>query len=104
MEIQLSDRVDYLLYVLTLCLVARIYNLTKFASRFHRTLCGNMYKVDHQTLSYVKILSKTRLLQFFLTGYRSRREDQSCESPADCNSGARSCLFDHKQGRLRREL
>ena len=52
METQLLDRVNYLLYVLALCLVARIYNLTKFA-RFDRA------QSDHQALSYVKVLSKT---------------------------------------------
>ena len=45
--------------VLTLCLVAPIYNLTKFAC-FHKAQSGNMCKVDHQVLSYVKVLSETQ--------------------------------------------
>ena len=45
METQLSDRVNYLLYVLTLSLVARTYNLMKFAL-FHRAQSGNMCKDD----------------------------------------------------------
>ena len=56
----LSDRGDYLLYVLTLCLIARMYNLTKFA-RLHRTQSGNMCKLDHRALSHVKVLSETHL-------------------------------------------
>ena len=37
-------------------------DLTKFA-RFHEAQSGNMGKVDHQALSYVKVLSETRLLR-----------------------------------------
>ena len=43
-----------------MCLVARIYNLTKFA-RFHKPQSDNMCKVYHQTLSYVEVLSETQL-------------------------------------------
>ena len=60
METQLSDQVYYLLYVLTLFLVACIYNLAKFA-QFHKAESGNMRKVDYQALPYIKILSKTQL-------------------------------------------
>ena len=35
---------------MTLCLVARIYNFTKFA-RFHNIQSGNMCEVDHEALS-----------------------------------------------------
>ena len=39
--------------VLTLCLVAHIYNLTKFA-RCHKAQNRNMCKVDYQALSYIE--------------------------------------------------
>ena len=52
METQLSDRVYYLLYVLTLCLVVSIYNFAEFA-RFHMAQSSNMREVDHQAFSYV---------------------------------------------------
>ena len=35
-------------------------NLTKFA-HVYGAQSGNMYKVDHQALSYVKVLSETHL-------------------------------------------
>ena len=41
-------------------MVARTYNLKKFV-RFHKAQSGNMCKVEHQALSYVKLLSKTHL-------------------------------------------
>ena len=50
METQSSDRVNYLLWELILCLVAHIYNLTKFGG-FYKAQSGNMCKVDHQALS-----------------------------------------------------
>ena len=37
-------------------------DLTKFAL-FHETQSGNMGKVNHQALFYVKVLSETRLLR-----------------------------------------
>ena len=37
------------------------YNLTKFV-RFHKAQSVSMCKVDHQALSYVKVLSETHLL------------------------------------------
>ena len=43
-----------------MCLVAHIYNLTKFA-RF-KAQSDNMCKVDHQGLSYVKVLRETHVL------------------------------------------
>ena len=61
MATQSSDRVNYLLWELTLCLVAHIYNFTKFGG-FHKAQSGNMCKVDHQALSYVKVLSEIHLL------------------------------------------
>ena len=60
METLLSDRVNFLLLALTVWLVARIYNLTRF-TRFHKAKIGNTCKVDHQALSYVKVLSETHL-------------------------------------------
>ena len=60
METQLSDQVYHLLYVLTLFLVASVYNLAKFA-QVHKAESGNKRKVDYQALSYIKILSKTQL-------------------------------------------
>ena len=46
--------------VLNLYLVAHIYNVAIFA-RFHKARSGNLCKVDHQALSYVKVLSETHL-------------------------------------------
>ena len=74
METQLSGRVEYSSLVLTLCLVARIYNLTKFV-RFHKARGGNMCKVDQQALSYVKVLSETHL-------YRAKRVEKYIRSKA----------------------
>ena len=62
METQSSNRVNYLLWELILCLVAHIYNLTKFGG-FHKAQSGNMCKVDHQALSYVKVLSEANGLK-----------------------------------------
>ena len=39
-----------------------MYNLTKFA-RVYGEQSGNMCKVDHQELSYVKVLSETHLFE-----------------------------------------
>ena len=47
METKLSDRVKYESWVLTLCMVARLYSFTKF-SRFHKIQSGNMCNVDHK--------------------------------------------------------
>ena len=59
MEIQLSvySYYKYPSKVLTLRLVARIYNLTKFA-RIHKAQSGNMCKVNHPALSYVEVSSE----------------------------------------------
>ena len=45
----------FIIWLLILVLVAHIYNLTKFG-RFHKAQSGNMCKVDHQTLSCIKVL------------------------------------------------
>ena len=42
-----------------------MYNLTKFA-RVDGAQSGNMCKVDHQALSYVKVLNETHLLRHML--------------------------------------
>ena len=52
----------YLSWVLTLCLVARMFNLTKFPY-FHKAPSDNMCKVDRQALSNVKVLSETLLYE-----------------------------------------
>ena len=41
-----------------------MYNLTKFA-RVYGAQSGNMCKVDHQALSYSKVLSETHLLVYY---------------------------------------
>ena len=50
-----SRRIDQLFM---LYLVAHIYNLKKFGG-FYKAQRDNMCKVDHQALSYVKVLSET---------------------------------------------
>ena len=74
METQLSDRVDYSSKVLTLCLVARIYGLKKFA-RFHKVQKRNLCKVDHKALCYVKVLSETQQL-----GMQEQSEMPTCRN------------------------
>ena len=48
-----------------------MYNLTKFA-RVYGAQSGNMCKVDHQALSYSKVLSETHL---YLSGLHARRQN-----------------------------
>ena len=62
METPLLDRVKYSSYILSLCLVAHIYNLTTVVC-FHKTQNDNICKVDQQALSYVKVLSEPHLLE-----------------------------------------
>ena len=66
-ETQLSDRVKYSSQVLTLCLAARFYNLTKFTC--HIAMC----KVYHQALSYVKELSETQVYTIDLIVVKIRK-------------------------------
>ena len=47
-----------------------MYNLTKFAC-IYGAQSGNMCKVDHQALSYVKVLNETHLLQSSKVHFRT---------------------------------
>ena len=84
-------------------MVARVYNLTKFA-RFHEEQTDNMYRVKHQAYSYVKVLSETHLFKLYLFHSSERLYERALDVSSDSRQVEQLVIVTRRLGNIRNEL